>query len=50
MSKNSALQTYYAAVEWNDARKRARKSTRKTNKNATTPTKHRFKPNNRRDV
>ena len=50
MSKNSALQTYYAAVEWNESRKRARKSTRKTNKNATTPTKHRFKPNNRRGM
>ena len=50
MSKNSALQTYYAAVEWNDSRKRAKKSKRKTNKNATTPTKHRFKPNNRRNV
>ena len=50
MSKNSTLQTYYAAVEWNDARKRARKSKRKTNKNATTPTKFRPKSNNRRDV
>ena len=50
MSKNSTLQTYYAAVEWNESRKRARKSTRKLNKNATTPTKHRFKPNNRRGM
>ena len=50
MSKNSALQTYYAAVEWNESRKRARKSTRKLNKNATTSTKFRPKPNNRRDV
>tara|TARA_B110000879_G_scaffold10022_1_gene12964 strand:+ start:1935 stop:2087 length:153 start_codon:yes stop_codon:yes gene_type:complete len=50
MSKNSTIQTYYAAVEWNESRKRARKSTRKPNQNATAPTKHRFKPNNRRDV
>ena len=50
MSKNSTLQTYYASVEWNDSRKRARKLTRKTKNNATTPTKPRSKPNNRRDV
>jgi len=50
MSKNSTIQTYYAAVEWNESRKRARKLTRKLNKNATTSTKPRHKSNNRRDV
>ena len=50
MSKNSAIQTYYAAVEWNESRKRAKKSKRKNTKNATTPTKPRYKPNNRRNV
>jgi len=37
-------------MEWLESRKRARKFKRKSNKNATTPTKHRFKSNNRRDV
>ena len=46
MSKNSQLQNYRATMEWHDARKRARKFKRKTNKNATTPTKFRHKSNN----
>ena len=50
MSKNSPLQNYQATMEWHDARKRARKLTRKTKNNATTPTKPRSKSNNRRDV
>ena len=50
MSKNSPLQNYRATIEWLESRKRARKFKRKSNKNATTTTKHRFKPNNRRDV
>ena len=50
MSKNSPLQNYRATMEWLESRKRARKFKRKSNKNATTPTKHRFKPNNRRNV
>ena len=50
MSKNSPLQNYRATIEWLESRKRARKFKRKSNKNATTPTKHRFKPNNRRDM
>ena len=50
MSKNSPLQNYRATMEWHESRKRARKFKRKSNKNATTSTKHRFKPNNRRDV
>jgi hypothetical protein len=50
MSKNSTLQTYYAAVEWNESRKRARKLTRKTTNNATTPNERRPKPNYRRGM
>ena len=50
MSKNSPLQNYRDTMEWLESRKRARKFKRKSNKNATTSTKHRFKPNNRRDV
>ena len=50
MSKNSPLQNYRATIEWLESRKRVRKFKRKSNKNATTSTKHRFKPNNRRDV
>ena len=50
MSKKSPLQNYQATIEWLESRKRARKFKRKSNKNATTPTKHRFKPNNRRDM
>ncbi len=50
MSKNSPLQNYRATMEWLESRKRARKFKRKSNKNATTPTKHRFKPNNRRNM
>ena len=50
MSKNSPLQNYRATMEWLESRKRARKFKRKSNKNATTPTKHRFKPNYRRNV
>ena len=50
MSKNSPLQNYRATIEWLESRKRARKFKRKSNKNATTPTKHRVKPNNRRDM
>ena len=50
MSKNSPLQNYRATMEWHESRKRARKSKRKTNRHATTPTKFRPKSNNRRDV
>ena len=50
MSKNSPLQNYPSTMECHESRKRARKFKRKTNRHATTPTKHRFKPNNRRDV
>ena len=50
MSKNSPLQNYRATMEWHESRKRARKFKRKSNKNATTSTKHRFMPNNRRNV
>jgi len=50
MSKNSPLQTYYATVEWLEAAKRQRKLNKKKTKNATTTTKHRSKPNNRRNV
>ena len=50
MSKNSPLQNYRATMEWLESRKRARKFKRKSNKNATTSTKHRFKPNNRRNM
>ena len=50
MSKNSQLQNYRATMEWLESRKRARKFKRKSNKNSTTSTKHRFKSNNRRDV
>ena len=50
MSKNSPLQNYRATMEWLESRKRAKKFKRKSNKHATTPTKHRFKPNNRRNM
>ena len=50
MSKNSPLQNYRATMEWLESRKRARKFKRKSNKNATTPTKHRSKQNYRRNV
>ena len=50
MSKNSAIQTYYATIEWNESKKRTKKLKRKNPKNATTPTKPRYKPNNRRGV
>lgn len=50
MSKNSPLQTYQASVEWLESIKRQRKLNKKKTKNATTSTKHRSKPNNRRNV
>ena len=50
MSKNSPLQNFRATMEWHESRKRARKFKRKSNKHATTSTKFRHKPNNRRNM
>jgi hypothetical protein len=50
MSKNSPLQNYQAATEWLESKRRERKSKRKNQRNGTTPTQHRSKPNFRRSM